>query len=125
MTVEVQDSSHGLSDHADTSQDYCALAMVARREEAMAQGKESTGRLLTLVGSLSQSVCVKIAGKGQVTIPTAMRKKHGLLPRREVKFVDQPDGVLVVKASKLSRGKRVLAALLRGGKVKGDTESRR
>ena len=35
------------------------------------------------------------------------------------------DGVLVVKASKLSRGKRVLAALLRGGKVKGDTESRR
>jgi hypothetical protein len=30
MTVKVQDSSHGLSDHADTSQGYCALAMVAR-----------------------------------------------------------------------------------------------
>ena len=51
--------------------------------------------------SLSQSVCVKITGKGQVTIPPAMRKKHGLLPQREVEFVDQPDGVLVVKANKL------------------------
>ena len=78
---------------------------------------------MTLGASLSQGVCVKITGKGQVTIPPAMRKKHGLLPQREVEFVDQPDGVLVVKASKLSRGKRLIAALLRGGKVKGDTES--
>jgi bifunctional DNA-binding transcriptional regulator/antitoxin component of YhaV-PrlF toxin-antitoxin module len=78
---------------------------------------------LTLASSLGQGVCVKITGKGQVTIPPAMRKKHGLLPQREVEFVDQPNGVLVVKASKLSRGKRVLATLLRGGRVKGDTES--
>ena len=78
---------------------------------------------MTFGTSLSQSVCVKITGKGQVTIPPAMRKKHGLLPQREVEFVDQPNGVLVVKAGKLSRGKRVLAALLRGGKVKGDTAS--
>ena len=33
-----------------------------------------------------------------------------------------PDGVLVVHAGKLSRGKRVLAALLRGGTIKGRTE---
>ena len=78
---------------------------------------------MTSAARLDQSVCVKITGKGQVTIPPAMRKRHGLLPRSEVEFVDRPDGVLVVKASKLSRGKRVLAALLRGGKVKGDTES--
>lgn len=65
---------------------------------------------------------MKITSKGQVTIPPAMRKKHGLLPQREVEFVDQPDGVLVVKAGKLSRGKRVLAALLRGGTIKGRTE---
>jgi bifunctional DNA-binding transcriptional regulator/antitoxin component of YhaV-PrlF toxin-antitoxin module len=97
------------------------VTLTQRREEAKAQWKESTGRLLTLGTSLSQSICVKITGKGQVTIPPAMRKKHGLLPQREVEFVDQPDGVLVVKAGKLSRGKRVLAALLRGGKVKGDT----
>jgi len=51
-----------------------------------------------------------------------MRKKHGLLPRAEVEFVDQPDGVLVVKAAKLSRGKQVLSVLLRGGKIKGRTE---
>ena len=66
---------------------------------------------------------MKITRKGQVTIPPNMRRKHGMLPEREVKFVDQPDSVLVVKAGKLTRGKRVLAALLRGGKVKGDTES--
>ena len=66
---------------------------------------------------------MKITSKGQVTIPLTMRRKHGLLPRREVKFVDQPNGVLVAKAGKLSRGKQVLAALLRGGRVKGNTES--
>ena len=66
---------------------------------------------------------MKVTNKGQVTIPSELRKRHGLLPRHEVEFVDQPNGVLVVKAGKLTRGKRVLAALLRGGKVKGDTES--
>ena len=66
---------------------------------------------------------MKITRKGQITIPPKMRRKHGLLPHREVEFVDQPNGVLVVKAGKLTRGKRVLAALLRGGKVKGDTEN--
>ena len=64
---------------------------------------------------------MKITSKGQVTIPPDMRRKHGLLPRREVEFVDQPDGVLVIKAGRHTPGKRVLAALLRGGKVKGDT----
>jgi len=66
---------------------------------------------------------MKVTSKGQVTIPPALRKRHGLLPRHEVEFVDQPDGVLIVKAGKLTRGKRALTALLRGGKVKGDTES--
>ena len=66
---------------------------------------------------------MKVTNKGQVTIPPAMRRKHGLLPRHEVKFVDQPDGVLIVKAKKLSRGERVLSALLKGGPIKGNTES--
>jgi antitoxin PrlF len=65
---------------------------------------------------------MKITSKGQVTIPPAMRRKHGLLPRREVEFLDQPDGVLVVKVGKLSRGRRILATLMRGGKIKGRTE---
>ena len=65
---------------------------------------------------------VKITRTGQVTIPPAMRRKHGLLAQAEVQLVDQPEGVLVVKAAATSRGKRVLAALLRGGKIKGRTE---
>lgn len=65
---------------------------------------------------------MKITSKGQITIPSALRQKHGLLPQREIELVDQPDGVLVVKAGRLSRGKRVVAALLRGGTIKGRTE---
>lgn len=67
-------------------------------------------------------MAVKITRTGQVTIPPAMRRKHGLLARAEVELLDQPDGVLVVKAAATSRGKRVLATLLRGGKIKGRTE---
>lgn len=51
-----------------------------------------------------------------------MRRKHGLRPDGNVEFVDQPDGVLVVKAATTRRGKRVLATLLRGEKVKGRTK---
>jgi bifunctional DNA-binding transcriptional regulator/antitoxin component of YhaV-PrlF toxin-antitoxin module len=65
---------------------------------------------------------VKITRSGQVTIPLAMRRKHGLRTDAEVELVDQPEGVLVVKAAVKSRGKRVLATLLRGGKVKGRTK---
>jgi AbrB family looped-hinge helix DNA binding protein len=65
---------------------------------------------------------MKVTSKGQVTIPPAMRKKHGLLPQRPVEFIDQADGVLIVRASKRSLGKPVLATLLRGGTIKGRTE---
>jgi len=58
---------------------------------------------------------MKVTGKGQITIPPAMRKKHGLLPQAEVELVDRPEGVLIMKAAKLSGGKRALNALLRGG----------
>ena len=64
---------------------------------------------------------MRVTGKGQITIPLAMRKKHGLLPRAEVELVDRPEGVLVTKVAKLSNGKRVLNALMRGGKIKGYT----
>ena len=65
---------------------------------------------------------MKISGKGQITIPPAMRRRHGLLPHREVELVEQPGGVLVVKTPKATRGRRVLTTLLRGGRVKGRTE---
>ena len=84
------------------------------------QGKSISTELVNVTRKFLDAHGVKAPGRIAKTYP---RKEHGLLPRREVEFVDQPDGVLVVKASKLSRGKRVVAALLRGGKVKGDTES--
>jgi hypothetical protein len=51
-----------------------------------------------------------------------MRRKHGLLAQAEVELVDHQDGVLVVKAGANSGAKRVLATLLRGGKIKGRTK---
>lgn len=65
---------------------------------------------------------MKIKRRGQVTIPSAMRRKHGLRALVEVELVDQPDGVLVVKAATTQRGKRALTTLLRGGKIKGRTK---
>ncbi len=64
-----------------------------------------------------------ITSKGQVTLPPALRRKHGLRPQCPVEFVDRPDGILVVKAGKPARGRKALAALLRGGKIKGNTEA--
>lgn len=79
-------------------------------------------KLLTNRSFPGEIMGVKITRTGQVTIPPAMRRKHGLLAKVEVELVDQPDGVLVVKSAAASRGKRVLAALLRGSKIKGRTE---
>jgi bifunctional DNA-binding transcriptional regulator/antitoxin component of YhaV-PrlF toxin-antitoxin module len=67
-------------------------------------------------------MAMKVTEKGQVTIPLLMRKKHGLLPHAEIAFVDQPNGVLVTKAAKRTRGKRVLSQLMRGGVVKARTK---
>jgi bifunctional DNA-binding transcriptional regulator/antitoxin component of YhaV-PrlF toxin-antitoxin module len=65
---------------------------------------------------------MKMTDKGQVTIPSMMRKKHGLAPHAEIAFVDQPNGVLVMKAAKRTRGKQVVAQLMRGGVVKARTK---
>ena len=65
---------------------------------------------------------MRMTSKGQVTIPFAMRKKHGLLPRSEVQVMDQAGGVLVVRTRKHPAGKQALAALLRGGRIKARTD---
>ena len=64
---------------------------------------------------------MKISEKGQVTIPSGVRKKHGLVGSAKVELFDHPDGVLVVKAGKPTTGKQVLKALLGGGPVNGTT----
>jgi bifunctional DNA-binding transcriptional regulator/antitoxin component of YhaV-PrlF toxin-antitoxin module len=79
--------------------------------------------MVDFTACLEERLRMKVTAKGQVTIPPAMRRKHGLLPRQEVRFVDQPDGVLIVKAGKRSPSERVLSTLLLGGRVKGNTES--
>jgi len=76
---------------------------------------------LTPYRAEGNSLSMKITSKGQVTIPPAMRRKHGLRPQCPVELVDQPDGILLVKAGKLPRGRRALATLLRGGKINGNT----
>jgi bifunctional DNA-binding transcriptional regulator/antitoxin component of YhaV-PrlF toxin-antitoxin module len=65
---------------------------------------------------------MRLTGKGQITIPPDMRRKHGLVPRAEVELLDRPEGILVVRAIKASDGKRVVKALLSGGKVRGRTK---
>ena len=65
---------------------------------------------------------MKVTDKGQVTMPSPMRKKHGLFAHAEVACVDQPNGVLVTRAAKLTRGKRVISTLMRDGVVKGSTK---
>ena len=65
---------------------------------------------------------VKITRTGQVTIPAALRRKHGLLAQAEVELVDQPNGVFVAKSAETTRGKGVLATMLRGGAIKGRTK---
>jgi bifunctional DNA-binding transcriptional regulator/antitoxin component of YhaV-PrlF toxin-antitoxin module len=59
---------------------------------------------------------MKVTNKGRVTIPPAMSKKHGLQPQCDVGFIDEHSGVLIVKVGKLSRGKMVVAALLRAAR---------
>ncbi len=65
---------------------------------------------------------VKITRTAQVTIPSALRRKHGMLAEAEVQLVDQPDGVLVIKAASNPLGQRAVATLLRGGKIDGRTK---
>src|SRR5271169_6695616 len=95
------------------------------RSEALRKCKPITHdpkKRLTIRAFRGEITAVKITRTGQVTIPPALRRKHGLLAQAEIELVDQPGGVLVVKSPVNSRGKRILAALLRGGKIKGRTE---
>src|SRR5687768_3232509 len=41
---------------------------------------------------------MRITSKGQVTIPQAIREAAGFLPRTEVRFILEEDGVRIVKA---------------------------
>jgi len=55
---------------------------------------------------------MKITSKGQITIPSALREKHGLRPHTDVQWIER-DGDLILKRSDPngSRGTRVVQAL--------------
>ena len=57
---------------------------------------------------------MKITTKGQVTIPQAIRERHGFLPGTEVRFVDDGETVRVVKADGEYRRGRDIVDRMRG-----------
>jgi AbrB family looped-hinge helix DNA binding protein len=66
---------------------------------------------------------MRITSKGQVTIPVAIREKHGLLPETEVEFVEVGDRVVIQKASGTSgRGRSIVARLRGRGTVRMSTD---
>ncbi|WP_026818617.1 AbrB/MazE/SpoVT family DNA-binding domain-containing protein [Arthrobacter castelli] len=56
---------------------------------------------------------MRITSKGQVTIPGPLREKFALLPDTDVDFVEDGDGVRIVKSTsgKPDRGARALGLL--------------
>ena len=64
---------------------------------------------------------MRITSKGQVTIPQNLRQKHGLLPLSEVDFIEQRQGLLLIKSGRRRRGKRIIETMMQGSPVKGTT----
>ena len=60
---------------------------------------------------------------GMSTKAEAILEQIQSLPPAELRELSRKLNRLAQKPAKIARGKRVLAALLRGGKVKGDTAS--
>jgi bifunctional DNA-binding transcriptional regulator/antitoxin component of YhaV-PrlF toxin-antitoxin module len=61
---------------------------------------------------------MRITSKGQVTIPRAIREAAGFLPRTDVRFILEEDGVRIVKADpgvKPDRGRLLVDGLRRRG----------
>jgi len=66
-----------------------------------------------------------VTSKGQVTIPADIREKAGLLPHTEVEFEYDGSAVRIVKAAKatkLSRGERVVRRLAGSSRVRLTTD---
>ncbi len=55
---------------------------------------------------------MKVSSQGRVTIPAAMRRKLGMLPKTDVEFIASGSEIIIRKAGERSRrGKDVVAAL--------------
>lgn len=65
---------------------------------------------------------MKITTKGQVTIPQEIRERLGLLPQTEVDFEVRGDVVMVTKARRGRRGRRIVETLRGKGDVRMSTD---
>lgn len=65
---------------------------------------------------------MKITTKGQVTIPQEIRERLGLLPHTEVDFEVHGDVVVVTKAQRGRRGRRIVQAMRGRGDVRMSTD---
>ena len=57
---------------------------------------------------------MRVTIKGQVTIPQAIRERHGFLPGTEVRFVEEDGVVRLVKDNEEPTRGRALVARMRG-----------
>ena len=68
---------------------------------------------------------MRITSKGQVTIPAEIRARNGLLPETEIDFVEEKNGVRIVKRAsgkKPTRGERLVTRLRGTGDIKMTTD---
>lgn len=66
---------------------------------------------------------MRITIKGQVTIPQAIRERHGLLPGTEVRFVEEGDVVRIEPADQPpSRGRSIVNAMREAARRRGPPE---
>ncbi len=66
---------------------------------------------------------MRITIKGQVTIPQAIRERHGLLPGTEVRFVEEGDVVRIERADHPpSRGRSIVDAMRAAAARRGPPE---
>ena len=65
---------------------------------------------------------MKITTKGQVTIPQEVRERLGLLPHTEVDFEIRDNEVVLTKADRGRRGKRVVEHVRGRGNVRMSTD---
>lgn len=64
---------------------------------------------------------MKITSKGQVTIPQAIRQKHGLMPDTEVEFVESRGRVYLEKAGN-RRGRKLIESMRGRASAKMSTD---
>ena len=61
---------------------------------------------------------MKIGERGQITIPKTLREKYGLFPNIDVEFIEEKEGIrLVKKTARKSPVGEVYGILKKGGKT--------